>query len=94
LDLYQVTVRGNNCLVELDGKVQRLGFFAIGYAEARNVETAESEVLERVRSLLATKPLLNPVSEVRLSVDSVQSVATSRPEKGNFLWFPEDEPLQ
>jgi hypothetical protein len=47
---YRVLVRGRNCFTELDGRVQRLGFYATPFCEAVDEEDAGRRAIALVRA--------------------------------------------
>ena len=46
---YKVLVRGENFLMNLDGKNQRLGFYTTRFVEAQNEEGAEEKAIALLR---------------------------------------------
>ena len=48
--IYRVLVNGQNFLVELDGALQNLGFYATRFVEAENETVAEEKAIELFRS--------------------------------------------
>ena len=99
---YVVFVAGQNCFVEVDGVVRKLGFCTTRYVWARNVTDAEQEALCLVQNELQEKGLLvNAASNPPLlSIDKVwklgffASLWTIRwGSGGGATWYPEEGEL-
>jgi hypothetical protein len=47
---YKVFVRGQNCLVKLDGKAEKVGFYTTRFVEAKDDNEAEEKAIAALRN--------------------------------------------
>jgi hypothetical protein len=95
---YKVLVRGENFLINVDGKDQRLGFYTTAFVEARNEEEAEDKAIallrddEDLRRGMLNKKSDSPMmfAEEIAELDSFEGVHLPRT---GFSYFPEEEQI-
>ncbi|MDT4331833.1 hypothetical protein ACQE3E_12130 [Methylomonas sp. MED-D] len=51
MNKYEVIINGQNFLMEVDGKIERMGFYVTRYVEADNHEEAELKAVYLVRNI-------------------------------------------
>jgi hypothetical protein len=93
---YRVMVHGENLLTEVEGAIQRHGFYTHVVVEAFTVTDAESRAIDAVRVDARLRDLiLNREDDpVRLSAEEVQEIDSpdERPEKRMaFMLYSEEE---
>ena len=52
---YMLMLKGRNFRIEIDGKLEKLGFYTTRWVEAQNPEDAELEALDLVRQDVSLK---------------------------------------
>ena len=91
---YRVLIRGENFLVNLDGRPHKLGFYTTRFVAAGNPATAERLAVELIRQELRDM-VLNPRDDnPMLYLDEIGEVASfdgfAVPGTG-FAWFTEED---
>jgi hypothetical protein len=91
---YQVTIEGQNFLVERNGKIASHGFFAIRFLETADARAAENAAVdairrtETLRELVRNPPEDPPIMNVTeiLELDSFDGIESLEP---GFVWYEE-----
>ncbi len=92
---YKVLVQGENFLINLDGKEQKLGFYTTAFVEARNEEEAEEGAIGLLRDDQEFRQsVLNEKSDSPMMfVDEIQELQSfeglNLPRTG-LSFFPEE----
>jgi len=88
--VFRVLIRGGNCLVELKGCVQRLGFYVTRFVEASAPDEAARCGIEVVHAELTKRPLLNaPSDDPTIKVEEVSEVEDPYWPNPGFSWYRE-----
>jgi hypothetical protein len=89
--LFKVTVQGRGLWIDIDAKVQRVGFHVTRVVEADDRNGAAEKALSLIRRDPKARQIPGrPPPE--LSVDDVQRTASAPPVNPGFRFFPDPEP--
>jgi hypothetical protein len=93
---YQVLVRGENFLIDLDGECQKVGFYTTRFVEAEDEEGAELAAMDALRGdPKLTKGVLNAKTDPPLMyAEEVEEVGSFEglPAAGmGFAFYPQEE---
>lgn len=90
MPIYRIMVEGNGCLVEIDGTMKRLGFYATRFIKAPDETVACARAMDSVRAdlgpWLRNPPEFSPV----LAIHSIDEAGRVRSSPG-FVWYPDEE---
>ena len=89
---YQVTVGGENFLIHIEGKEQRIGFHASRFIERNSREEAEREAMFRIGEELKDRVLNDFSDPPRLYIHQVQihtARKTEEIDRARYFWRPE-----
>jgi len=93
MKILKTLIEGRNCLVNIDGTIQRLGFFTIRTASGLDSTEAEEAIRRKLEQELRSK-ILNHKDDppeiifgefIEIDTESASSI----PETG-CTWYPED----
>ena len=93
---YQVEVNGENFLIDLDDRVQKVGFVTFRYVEATDPSTAENSVVEGLRQDVDLRPMVRnkPDDPPVLNVTEMQELSSFDGIENmhpGFIWYSEEE---
>lgn len=71
---FEVLIRGNNFLVEREGKVRKTGFYAARFVEANDSSAALEKAMDSIRSGLKDAVRNDPSDPPSLKVEVVEEV--------------------
>ncbi|HJQ97473.1 MAG TPA: hypothetical protein VJ826_04110 [Candidatus Polarisedimenticolaceae bacterium] len=84
---FSVTVKGRNCLIELDGQRRKLGFVATRFVKASDSLEARHAVLEALRVELDELLLNTDGDEPDLEIEEVSEEEQLGKPNAGFLWY-------
>jgi hypothetical protein len=90
MPIYRIMVEGNGCLVEIDGVLQRLGFYATRFIESEDDEAARTVAMDSVWAELQPWLQNPPDFPPTLTIESVDETARVVSSPG-FTWYPDEE---
>jgi hypothetical protein len=89
---YRVFLKGQNFWMEIEGKLQKTGFYTTRFIEAQNPKEAEDMAVELIKN--DAKLLANVSNEQSnppiLYIEEVEEVAMLQPKPG-YIFFPDEE---
>jgi hypothetical protein len=88
---YRVFLRGDNFLLDVDGKSTRMGFFTTRFVQANNREGAKLLAVDLIRNDSWLKGAVsNPRTDPpRIFAEEIEAVEGGVPDVGSgFSWFP------
>jgi hypothetical protein len=96
MNKYQVQINGENFLINLDDKIQKVGFVTFRYIEAADPSGAENSAIdglrqdEDLRRMVLNEPDDPPVFNVieMLELPTFEEVENMQP---GFIWYSEEE---
>ncbi len=90
MPLFKVTLRGRGLWVDIDGKVQRVGFRVTRVVEAGDVGGAAHKAVTRIRTDPKARQLPGkPLPE--LSVEEAVRTGSAPAVDAGFMFFPDPE---
>ena len=91
MPIYYVIVWGRNCLLEYDGRVQRLGFFATRSLVAANAATAAKTAIDSVRSEFEGCLLNPPDAPPVFAIEEIAEADELRGPNKGATGYPDDD---
>ena len=93
---YRVLVNGKNFLLEVEGRAQKVGFYATRFVEAADPEEAEGAAFEMIRSDPGLRGIvLNEQDDPPMLYAEEAEEADAREPGGElnsgFSWYVEDK---
>lgn len=91
---YQVLINGQNFLIDVDGRIERHGFFTVRFIEATDAAAAENQAVEMIREAEPLRELVRntpddpPIMDVTQIVELECLDGTEDQEPG-FIWYKE-----
>ncbi len=94
---YRLLIRGENFLMNLDGKAQRLGFYTTVFLEAAKPDKAEYAAMDFLRNDRWVKQALlndrgNPPMMYHEEIEELRTFRGRRPPRTGFTWFSDKSP--
>ena len=95
INQYRVLIRGQNLLINVDGQIQKMGFYTSRLAEAENAEQAGSIAVEKVRVDAKLKGIIlnrqdDPMMLYVDEIDQVEFLETTDEVEMGFVYYPEN----
>ncbi|HJP95836.1 MAG TPA: hypothetical protein VJ843_00535 [Candidatus Saccharimonadales bacterium] len=92
---YRVLINGENFLLNIDGRVQRMGFYTTRFVEAKDAEQAEAIAVELIkRDTKLSETVLNKRGDSpMLHAEEVEEVEESGAQLG-YAFYSEEESAQ
>jgi hypothetical protein len=89
MPIYRIGVHGKNCIVEVDGALQRLGFYTVRIAEADNAKKAANAVLTEVEMQLESRIQNNAKDAPEISIDEMHELGPTdqTTKEAGFVWY-------
>ncbi len=90
MPIYRIMIEGNGCLQEVDGRMQRSGFYANRFIEAPDEAAACALAMDSVRADLEPWVLNPPDFPPTLTIHKIEETARVISSRG-FVWYPDEE---
>ena len=91
---YRVLINGQNFLLNIDGEIQKTGFYTTRFVEAQDAKQAETVAIELIKSdsKLADIVLNKRGDTPMLHIEEVEEVKRLRSQVGYAFYSEEEDP--
>jgi len=96
MKIFKVLIEGNNCIICLDGKTGRYGFFTTRFIEAKDLKGAETTSISMIRNELKAivlNSIDDPPAVYIEEINDIDDIGKNIMPGSGFTWFESEETI-